>query len=125
MVEEAFLRSLIGLLRIDRRRVVAEHDHLDALQAHHTIGLGPAPVVADTHAHDPAHGAPYREAEIARLEIALLQMLEGALRIELGMARQVYLAVLADDLAVAVNEDGSVIVMAVGGKFREAQIEAG
>ena len=33
------------------RRVVAEHDHLDALQAHDAVGLGPAAVVADAHAH--------------------------------------------------------------------------
>src|ERR1043165_1927070 len=46
-----------GPLRIHRRRVVAEHNHLDALQAHHPIGLGPTPVVADAHAHDAAHGA--------------------------------------------------------------------
>ena len=124
MVEQALLRPFLGLLRIDRRRVVAEHDHLDALQAHDAIGLRPAAVVADAHAEDAAHGAPHREAEIARLEIALLQMLERALGVELGMAGQVHLAVLADDLAVAVDQDRGVEVMAVGGQLRVAEIEA-
>ena len=108
------LRPLVGLLRVDRRRVEAEHDHLDALQAHDAIGLGPAPVVADAHAEDAAHGAPDRKAEIARLEIALLQMLVGALRVELGVAGQMHLAVLADDRAGSVDQDRGVEVMAVG-----------
>ena len=86
-------------------RVVAEHDHLDALQPHDAIGLGPAPVVADAHAHDAAEAAPDAEAQIAWLEIALLQMLMSAVRLRLGMAGQMDLAVFADDVAVAVDED--------------------
>ena len=44
-------------------------------------------------------------------------MLEGALRIELDMAGQMHLAVLADDLSVAVDQDRGVEVMAVGGEL--------
>ena len=124
MVEQALLRPFLGLLRIHRGRVVAEHDHLDALQPHHPVGLGPAAVVAHRHAEDAAHGAPHREAEIARLEIALLQVLERPLGIELGMAGQVHLAVLADDLAVAVDQDRGVVVVPVGGQLGVAEIEA-
>src|SRR3546814_6430163 len=61
---------------------------LRALQRHDAIGLGPAPVVAEAHAEDAAHRAEHRESQIARLEIALLQMLEGPRRLVLGMARQ-------------------------------------
>src|SRR5215203_3476735 len=80
VVKEALLDRLAGLLRVHRRRVEAEHDELDALQAHDAVGLGPAPVVADAHADDAAEHAPDREAEVARLEIALLEMLMGTLR---------------------------------------------
>ena len=51
-------------------------------------------------------------------------MLERALVVELGMAGQVHLAVLADDLAVAVDQDRGVEVMAVRGQLRVAEIEA-
>ena len=80
-------------------RVVTEHDHLDALEAHDAIALGPASVVADHHAKPPAHGLPDRPAEIAGLEIALLEILKDGVRPVIGMTRQVDLAVLADDLA--------------------------
>ena len=49
-------------------RVVAEHHKLDALQSHHPIGLGPAPIIADRQAHASAHRLPHREAEIADIE---------------------------------------------------------
>ena len=70
--------AFLALLRINRGRVVAEHDHLDALQAHDAVGLRPAPVIADAHAENAAEHAPHRKAEIAGLEIALLEMLECA-----------------------------------------------
>src|SRR5688572_16033591 len=89
-------------------RVVAQHDHLDALQAHHPIGFGPAPVIADAHAHDAAEATPDPETKIARLEIALLQMLVNAVGLWLGMARQMHLAVFADDRSVAADQDRSV-----------------
>ena len=58
------------------RRVVAEQHHLDALQAHHAIGLGPAPVVADAHADIGRRTRARPESRDCRLEVALLEMLE-------------------------------------------------
>ena len=34
--------------------VVAEQHHLDALEPHDMVGLGPAAVIADAHANEPA-----------------------------------------------------------------------
>ena len=82
-MEQPLLGPLLTLLGIDRGRVVADQHHLNTLQAHHAISLRPPPVVADRHAEDTAERAPDVEAEIARLEVALLQMLERALCIEL------------------------------------------
>src|SRR5260221_1105655 len=93
------------------RRVVAEHDELDALQPHDAIGLGPAPVVADAHAHDAAERPPHREAEIAGLEIALLEMLPRPLGIVLAVARQMDLAIGADDGAAPVDESRAIVAM--------------
>src|SRR5262249_32337799 len=114
VVEHALFRPLVCLLRIDRGRVVAEHDQLHALQSHDAIGLGPSPIVADTHADNAAHGSPDWKTEVAGLEITLLQVLEGTLRIELGMARQMHLAILAHDLSVPVDQDRRVEMMAIG-----------
>src|SRR5215469_15411339 len=55
--------------------------------------------------------------EIARLEVTLFQMLEGTLRIELGVARQMHLAILADDFCVPVDQDRRVEMMTIGGKL--------
>ncbi len=93
------------------RRVVAEHDHLDVLQAHHAVGLGPAPVIADAHAEVAAHRLPHAKAQVADLEVALLQVLEGAPGLVLGVARQVDLAVLAGDLAGAIDQDRRIEAM--------------
>jgi hypothetical protein len=87
------------------------------LQAHDAIGLRPAPVVAHRHAKDAAERAPDLEAEIARLEVAFLQVLEGALGIELRMARQMDLAVFPDDLGGFVGEDAGVEMMPVRRQF--------
>ena len=106
------------------RCVVAERDDLRPLQAHRAVGFRPAAVVADRHAVDGAHGAPDREAEIARLEIALLQMLPGAVRLMLGMTGQMHLAVLADDTALVVHQDRGVEMVAILGQLGIAQIEA-
>src|SRR6202790_3989443 len=107
-MEQSLLGPLLALLGIDRGRVVADQHHLDALQAHDAIGLRPPPVVADRHAKDTTERTPDVEAEITRLEVALLQMLKGALGIELGMARQVNLAVFSDDPGRSVREDGGI-----------------
>ena len=65
--------------------------------------------------------APDRKAEIARLEIALLEMLERARRIVVGVAGQMHLAVLADDPAVAVGQDRGVEALAVRGELGIAE----
>src|ERR1700691_4656309 len=90
------------------RRVVAEHDHFYALQSHDAISLGPASVIADAHAHDAAQRAPNRQSELARLEVALFQMLEASLRSVIGVAGQVHFAVFADDAARFVDQNGRV-----------------
>src|SRR5579862_1179300 len=97
-MKQPLRRPLLAFLRIDRRRVAAEHDHFHALQAHHPIGLRPAPIVADRHAEDASHGAPDWKAGVARLEIAFLEMLKGARGIEFRTPRQMSLATFSDDL---------------------------
>ena len=98
-------------------------DHLHALQAHHAVDLRPAPVIADAHAEDAAHEAPHGKAEIARLEVALLQVLDACALVELGMAGQVHLAVFADDLALLVDEDRRVEMVPVGRELRIAEAQ--
>ena len=120
-MEQPLLQPLVRHLRIHRRRVVAEHDEFDALQSHHPVDLRPAAVVADAHPHDRALVLPDVEAEVAGQEIALLQMLEGAGRVVFGMAGQMHLAVLADDLALAVRQDRGVEVLSLGGQLGIAE----
>ena len=118
---------MVGRRRVVQRRVVAQQHHLDILQAHHAIGLGPAAVVADAHAHVAAERPHDREAEIADLEVALLEMLERPLGLVLGMARQMDLAVLAHDAAVALDQDRGVETPDTPflvGQLRIAQAEA-
>jgi hypothetical protein len=43
--------------------------------------------------------------------------LESTLRIELGMAGQMHLAILADDVSVPVDQDRGVEAMAIGGEL--------
>jgi hypothetical protein len=117
MVEHALLRPLVCFLRIHRGRVVAEHDQLHPLQSHDAISLGPPPVVADAHADDAAHGAPHRKTQVTRLEITFFQVLEGTLRIELGMPGQMHLAIFADDFSVSIDQDGRVEMMAIGSEL--------
>ena len=105
-------------------RVEPERDHLHALQPHNPVDLGPAPVIADAHAEDAAHEAPNGKAEIARLEIALLQVLEGAGRVEFGVTGKMHLAVLADDCALAIDEDRGVEVMPIRRQLRIAEAHA-
>src|SRR5262245_4117664 len=89
-----------------RRRVVAEQHELRTLERHHPVRLRPAPIIADAHARDAAECAPDRKTEIADVEILLLEMLERQAFLVVGVPRQVNLAVLADDLAGLVDEDG-------------------
>ena len=84
-------------------------DQLRSLQAHHPIRLGPASVIADAHAHDAVEGAPHREAQVAHVEIALLEMLEGAVGLVLRVPREVDLSILADERSPAVHQDGRVV----------------
>ena len=105
VVVEGAEEIVLGRGRIVHGGVVAEADQLHPLQAHHAIGLGPAPVIADAHADDAVEGAPHREAEIAHVEVALLEVLEGAPGLVLGVAGQVHLPVLADEAPRAVHQD--------------------
>ena len=75
----------------------------------HPVGLGPAAVVADELADDPAEGALGHEALGAGVEVALLEVLELAPRLEVGVPRQVDLAVAVDDLALLVDQDHRVV----------------
>src|SRR5205809_7684545 len=109
------------------RRVVAERHDLDPLQPHDAPGFGPAPVVADAHADDSIVSAPYFEALVADLEIALFEMLEGSIGQMLGMPRQVDLAVASDDPPVAFNQDRGVVAVQLAlllGQLGIAEIEA-
>ena len=74
-----------------------------------------------------AHGARHRPAEIADLEIALLEVLEGAPGLVLGMARQVDLAVFQRDRARLVDQDRGVEAARAAvlpRQLGEAEIEA-
>ena len=66
----------LGVILVRVRRVVAEHQQLHALQRHDPVGLRPAAIVADAHAHHPPVEVPDREAEVADLEVVLLEVLE-------------------------------------------------
>src|SRR5262249_15424837 len=66
-------------------------------------------------------------AQIAHLEVALLQVLKRMLRMQLGVAGQGDLAVLADDAAVGGVEHTGVVAMldtVLDGEFGVAEIEA-
>jgi hypothetical protein len=55
-----------------------------------------------------------RKAQVAHVEELLLQVLEGRVGLVVGVARQVDLAVLADDGAGAVHDDRGVVARALG-----------
>src|SRR5204862_5138501 len=121
--------QVLGLAVVDifDRRVVAERDDLYSLQPHDPTGLRPAPVVADAHAHDGVLHAPYPEALVADIEVALFKMLERRLRQMLGMAGQVYLAVAPDDASVGIDQDRGVVMPRLAvflGQLGIAQVEA-
>ena len=89
-------------------RVVAKHHQLNALQAHHPVCLRPAPVIAERHAHNAAHGPPDWPAKITHFEIALLKVLPWQGIVILNVARQMHLAILADNLARFINQNGGI-----------------
>ena len=110
-----------------RGRVVAEDHHLRPLQRHHPIGLGPAPVVADRHADLGPEGLEDGKAQIAGLEIHLLQMLEGQVGDVHIAAGHMDLAILADDAARPIDEDGGIeapLAVASLDQLAIAEIEA-
>ena len=108
MVEHAQVHGL-GVVDVLGRRVVAERDDLDPLQAHDAKRLRPAPIVADAHADDGVEGAPHFEAFVADLEVALFEVLEWRVGQMLGMARQMDLAITPDDPSVALDQDRRVV----------------
>ena len=65
-------------------------------------------------------GAEDREAQVAHIEVTLLEVLEGAPGLMVGMAGQVHLAVLANDAAGGVDEDRGVV--AAGATTLESQL---
>jgi hypothetical protein len=81
----------------DASACCSQAHQLDSLHSHDAIGLRPAAIVADAHADVAAEGAPHRKAQIARLEIAFLQMLKRIVRPVVGVAWQTHLAIFADD----------------------------
>src|SRR6266853_5157512 len=120
---------MLGLAMMDvlDRRVVAEGHDLDPLQPHNAPGFRPSPVVADAHPNDGVKDAPYFEALVADVEIALFEMLEASIGQMLGMPGQVDLAVASDDPPVALDEDRGVVVPDLAlllGQLGIAEIEA-
>ncbi len=60
------------------RRVVAEHDHFRAFEAHDAKGFGPTTVVAQAHADLSVEFREDTKAQVAMLKIAFFQMLKGS-----------------------------------------------
>ena len=123
VVEHAQVRRLVPV-DVVRRRVVAQHHHFGALQAHDAKGLGPTAVVANAHAHAGVHGVPHLEAFVAHLEVLFLQVLKWRGRFVVVVAGQVHLAVATDDVALSVHDDGCVEALALRGQFGIAQVKA-
>src|ERR1700751_4795416 len=98
----------ILMARVVVGRIISEHHQFDALKTHDPVGLGPAAIIANAHAHHAAKGAPDAETQVAWLEIALLQMLVGEAFLRLGMARPMHLPIFPDDIARTVDQDRSV-----------------
>ena len=106
--------------------VVAEQDHLHALQAEHPVGLRPAAVVADAHPEDPVKGAPHRKPEIADLEVALFEMLERRFGKVVRVSGEMDLPVFRKDLT-AVHQDRGVEAtdaVRLPDEFGVAEVEA-
>src|SRR6185369_171368 len=107
--------------------VVTQQDDLGPLQSQHPVGLDPAAIVANAHAHDAAECSPDGKAKIADVKIQLLQVLERMLGMEFRAAGEMNLAVLAYDLAVRADEHAGVVATldaGFDGELRVAKVEA-
>ena len=111
-------------MQVLTRRVEAERDDLGALEREHAECFRPAPIVADQHAADRVHEPPDAKAEVADLEVLLLEVLERRLRFVVRVAGQVHLAVLADQAAVRADEDRRVVAVIVRRELGVADVEA-
>src|SRR5712664_1996822 len=89
------------------RGIVAEADQFDTLHAKNAPGLRPTTIVADHHAHDsmvPVRASPKRgKSQIAVLEIAFFKLLVARTGTRLGRARQMHLAIAAENFAIAMD----------------------
>src|SRR6266700_5043309 len=92
--------------------IVAEADQFDPLQAENAPGFGPAPIIADHHAHDRV--APFRpyakggKSQIAIFEIALFELLVARAAARLDRAGQMDLAIATENFATAIDQDRAV-----------------
>ncbi len=117
-------RRRLRVMQVLARRVEAQRHDLRALQREHAEGFRPAPVVADQHPGDRVHVPPHSESEVADLKIFFLEVLERRLRLVIGVAGQVHLAVLADDPAIGRHQDRGVIAVVVRRQLGVADVEA-
>src|SRR5712692_9098061 len=92
-------------------RVVTQQDDLGPLESQHTVGLDPTAIVADAHSHHAAEGPPGPKAEIAHLKVAFLQILKRMVRMAVGVAGQVNLAIFANDAAIGGDEHAGVVAV--------------
>ena len=105
------------------RGVVTDQDHLDALQPHLPIRLGPPPVVARGHTEDATERSPHRETFVALLEVPAFEMLKRTPWLVALVAGDVDLAESTDDRAVAFDQDGGVEPFSLGREFCVAKCE--
>src|SRR5258707_10615487 len=95
------------------RGIVAEADQLNTLQAKNPPGLRPAAIIADHHPHDgmmPGRACPKSgKSQIAILEITFFKLLVARAGTRLERARQMHLAIAAENFAIAIDQDRSVV----------------
>ena len=91
--------------RVDRGCIVADQNHLGILQAQHPEGLGPAPVIADRHADVAANKVPHPKSQVPHFKVQFLEMLVTAFGIEVAVAGQVYLAILAHNRSIGADKN--------------------
>src|SRR5258707_10450038 len=94
------------------RGIVAEADQFDTLHAKNAPGLRPTAIIADHHAHDgmvPVRASPKRgKSQIAIVEITFFKLLVTRAGTRLERARQMHLAITAENFALAIDQDRSV-----------------